>query len=105
MNFATKQRRTQRTFFFGFVCQCLFILAVMGLSRLCFAQEPPKFPVAVGSKVLGFGPLWVASKQGFFDRQGLDAQLVSVRGAETAVQAVASKSAYIAIPAPDLVMG
>ncbi len=102
MNFAAKQ---SGSYFLQLLCQCLFIFAVVQLSGPCFAQEQPKFPVAVGSKVLGFGPLWVASKQGFFDRQGLDVQLVSVRGTETAVQAVAGKSAYVAIPSPDLVMG
>ena len=87
------------------LCWCLVIFVVVVLSCPSFGQERAKFPVAVGSKVLGFGPLWVSSKQGFFDRQGLDVQLVLVRGTESAVQAVVGRSAYVAIPSPDLVIG
>lgn len=102
MNAGTEQRGSNllRMFY-----QCLIISVVIQLSGLSFGQERVKFPVGVGSKVLGFGPLWVASKQGFFDRQGLDVQLVLVRGADTAVQALAGGSAYVSIPAPDLVIG
>ena len=36
-----------------------------------WSQEKVKFPVGASSKTLGYGPLWVAWKQGFFDpRQG-----------------------------------
>lgn len=87
------------------LCWCLVIFVVVVLSCPSFGQERVKFPVGVGSKVLGFGPLWVGWKQGFFDRQGLDIQLVLVRGADTAVQALVGGSAYVAIPAPDLVIG
>src|SRR3972149_6481186 len=65
----------------------LVVFVVVVLTCPSFGQERVKFPVAVGSKVLGFAPLWVAAKQGFFDRQVLDVQLVLVRGTETAVQA------------------
>lgn len=87
------------------LCRCLVIFVAVVLSCPSFGQERVKFPVAVGSKVLGFAPLWVAAKQGFFDRQVLDVQLVLVRGTETAVQALAGGSAYVAIPSPDLVIG
>jgi len=83
----------------------LVVFVVVVLACPSFGQERVKFPVAVGSKVLGFAPLWVAAKQGFFDRQVLDVQLVLVRGTETAVQALAGGSAYVAIPSPDLVIG
>jgi NitT/TauT family transport system substrate-binding protein len=56
------------------------------------AQETIKFPVSVSSKTLGYGPLWAASKQGFFKRQGLDVELVLVRGAEKSVQALVARS-------------
>ncbi len=101
MNRGAKQTITS---FLPIFSRCLLVVFFIELSSPCFGQEQPKFPIAVGSKVLGFGPLWVASKQGFFNRQGLDAQLISVRGTETAVQAVAGKSAYVAIPSPDLVI-
>ncbi len=82
----------------------LVMLVLVVLTCPTYGQERMTFPVGVGSKVLGFGPLWVGWKQGFFDRQGLDVQLVLVRGADTAVQALVAGSAYVAIPAPDLVV-
>ncbi|MBM4260852.1 MAG: ABC transporter substrate-binding protein [Deltaproteobacteria bacterium] len=59
------------------------------------AQEKIKFPMAVSSKTLGYGPLWIASKQGFFDRQGLDVQLVVVRGSDKSVQALVGGSVQV----------
>ena len=56
------------------------------------AQEKVKFPVSVSSKTLGYGPLWAASRMKFFERQGLDVELVLVRGAEKSVQALVSRS-------------
>jgi hypothetical protein len=44
------------------------------------SQEKVKFPVGASSKTLGYGPRWVAWKQGFFDQQGLDAQVILLRG-------------------------
>ena len=57
-------------------CALVTTLA-LGLAE---AQERAKFPVSVSSKTLGYGPLWAASKQGFFQRQGLDVELILVRG-------------------------
>ncbi len=34
--------------------------------------EKFQFPVSASSRVLGYAPLWVADKKGFFERQGLD---------------------------------
>ena len=45
-------------------------------------QEKVKFPVSASSRTLGYSPLWVAHRQGFFDQQGLDVQLVVVSGAD-----------------------
>jgi NitT/TauT family transport system substrate-binding protein len=60
-----------------------------------YAQEKIKFPMAVSSKTLGYGPLWLASKQGFFERQGLDVQLVVMRGSDKAVQALVGGSVQV----------
>jgi NitT/TauT family transport system substrate-binding protein len=65
---------------------------VTTLTASAEAQERAKFPVSVSSKTLGYGPLWAASKQGFFERQGLDVDLVLVRGAEKSVQALVARS-------------
>jgi ABC-type nitrate/sulfonate/bicarbonate transport system substrate-binding protein len=68
------------------------------------SQEKVKFPVGASSKTLGYGPLWVAWKQGFFDRQGLDAQVVLLRDTPPAVQALVAGSVYVGGATPDAVM-
>ena len=65
------------------------------------AQDKFKFPVSASSKTLGYSPLWVASKQGFFDRQGLDVQLVLVSGADKSVMALVGGSVYVSSGAID----
>jgi ABC-type nitrate/sulfonate/bicarbonate transport system substrate-binding protein len=50
---------------------------------------------------LGYGPLWVASKMGFFDRQGLDVELLVIRASDVGVQALAGGSLEIAGSASD----
>jgi ABC-type nitrate/sulfonate/bicarbonate transport system substrate-binding protein len=68
------------------------------------AQEKVKFPVGASSKTLGYGPLWVAWKQGFFDQQGLDAQVILLRGTPPTVQALVAGSVYVGGATPDAVM-
>ena len=70
----------------------VFILILSASPGL--AQEKVKFPVGASSKTLGYGPLWVAWKQGFFDQQGLDAQVVLLRGTPPTVQALVAGSVY-----------
>ena len=69
------------------------------------AQEKIKLPVGASSKTLGYSPLWVASKQGFFDRQGLDVQLVLMSGADKSVLALIGGSVYVSSGAIDAVIG
>ena len=61
-----------------------------------FAQEKIKLRVSSATKTLGYGPLWVASKMGFFDRQGLDVDLVVIRASDVGIQALAGGSLEIA---------
>lgn len=70
----------------------------------CLSQEKVKFPVGASSKTLGYSPLWVASKQGFFDRQGLDAQVILLRGTPPAIQALVAGSVYVSGVTPDAVI-
>ena len=63
---------------------------------LCFAQEMTKLRVSVPTKTLGYGPYWVAAKMGFFARQGLDVDVVVIRGADVNVQALVGGSIDIA---------
>lgn len=73
-----------------------FASCFLSLAVLCFAQEMTKLRVSVPTKTLGYGPYWVAAKQGFFSRQGLDVDLVVIRGADVNVQALAGGSIDIA---------
>jgi len=66
-----------------------------------FAQERVKLRVSSATKTLGYGPLWVASKMGFFDRQGLDVELVVIRASDVGIQALAGGSLEIAGSASD----
>jgi NitT/TauT family transport system substrate-binding protein len=70
-----------------------------------FAQDKPKLPISASSKTLGYSPLWVALKQGFFDRQGLDVQLVLVSGADKSTMALMGGSVYVSSGAIDSVIG
>lgn len=65
-------------------------------------QSKVTFPISASSKTLGYSPPWIALKQGFFAQQGLDVQLVLVRGADTSTQALISGSTYLAAGAADV---
>lgn len=69
----------------------LLLLAV----QLAPAQDKPRIYLGASSKTLGYGPLWVAVKKGFFEQQGLDAQLVLLRGTPMNVQALAANSLHV----------
>jgi ABC-type nitrate/sulfonate/bicarbonate transport system substrate-binding protein len=77
---------------------------VLTVSASSIAQEKVKFPVSASSKTLGYSPLWVASKLGFFDREGLDAQLVLVSGADKSTMALLGGSVYISTGGTDTVV-
>ena len=57
------------------------VVLISSLSSAAMSQDKPKIPISASSKTLGYSPLWVASKVGFFDKQGLDVQVVLVNGA------------------------
>jgi NitT/TauT family transport system substrate-binding protein len=65
------------------------------------AQERVKLRISSATKTLGYGPLWVASKMGFFDRQGLDVELVVIRASDVGIQALAGGSLDMAGSASD----
>jgi ABC-type nitrate/sulfonate/bicarbonate transport system substrate-binding protein len=78
------------------------LLLLFVLSSLpCWAQEKTKLRVSSATKTLGYGPLWIASKMGFFDRQGLDVDLVVIRASDVGIQALAGGSLDIAGSAAD----
>jgi NitT/TauT family transport system substrate-binding protein len=65
------------------------------------AQERIKFPVGVSSKVLGYGHLWAAWRLKYFEREGLDAEVVLMRGTAPAVQAMIANSISAGLVAND----
>jgi ABC-type nitrate/sulfonate/bicarbonate transport system substrate-binding protein len=64
-------------------------------------QEKPRIFLGASSKTLGYSPLWVAARKGFFDQQGLDVQLVLLRGVPMTVQALAAGSLHFGSGGPE----
>src|SRR5262245_37991183 len=65
------------------------------------AQERVKLRISSATKTLGYGPLWIASRMGFFAKQGLDVDLVVIRASDVGIQALAGSSLEIAGSASD----
>ncbi len=84
-------------------------LAILGMAVFFtttgLAQEKVRFPIAESSKTLSYGPLWVASKMGFFDREGLDVPIVTMRGSPLVIQALTADSIYVANATVDTLIG
>jgi NitT/TauT family transport system substrate-binding protein len=60
------------------------------------AQEKFRFPIGESSKTLSYGPLWVAAKMGFYEREGLDVPIITMRGSPLTIQALTADSIHIA---------
>jgi NitT/TauT family transport system substrate-binding protein len=76
-------------------------LGVLFIALPSLAQERAKLRVSSATKTLGYGPIWVAAKKGFFAQQGLDVEMVVIRGSDVAVQALAGGSVEISGSASD----
>ncbi len=72
------------------------VLLIALLAFKTFAQEKVKFPIGESSKTLSYGPLWVAAKMGFFEREGLEVPIVTMRGSPLTIQALTADSIYVA---------
>ena len=72
-------------------CHCNALLLA-----LAPAQEKIRFPIGASSKTFSYGPLWLAQKLGYFEREGLDVQIVVMRGTPITLQALATDSIYAA---------
>lgn len=81
--------------------QAIVFSLLVAATSAASAQEKIQFPVGASSKTLGYSPLWVASKQGFFSQQGLDGQVILLRGTPQAVQALIAGSLYVASGGPE----
>jgi ABC-type nitrate/sulfonate/bicarbonate transport system substrate-binding protein len=75
------------------VASFLLALAVVAPAA---AQEKIRFPIGESSKTLSYGPLWVAAKMGFFEREGLEVPIVTMRGSPLTIQALTADSIYVA---------
>lgn len=53
----------------------LYLVVFLFLAASSWGQEKPKFPISVASKTVGFVPVWVAWKLGYFEREGLAVDL------------------------------
>ncbi len=77
------------------------LVLMLLLPGLGFTQERIKFPVGVSSKVLGYGHLWAAWRLKYFEREGLDVEVVLMRGTAPVVQAMIAGSISAALVAND----
>jgi ABC-type nitrate/sulfonate/bicarbonate transport system substrate-binding protein len=73
----------------------VFVVALI-LSSTGLAQEKFRFPIGESSKTLSYGPLWIAAKMGFFEREKLDVPIVTMRGSPLTIQALTADSIYVA---------
>jgi ABC-type nitrate/sulfonate/bicarbonate transport system substrate-binding protein len=74
----------------------ILLVFIVGISWPCLAQEKVKFPIGESSKTLSYAPLWVAGKMGFFEREGLNVPIVTMRGSPLTIQALSADSIYVA---------
>ena len=80
---------------FKLLAWVVFLIALVGEAQIARAQEPVKLRASVVAKTFGFGPLWVASKQGFFNQQKLDVEILLIRGSDVSTQALAGGSLQV----------
>jgi NitT/TauT family transport system substrate-binding protein len=78
-----------------------WLILLVLLPSAAVAQERVKFPIGVSSKVLGYGHLWAAWRLKYFERDGLDAEVVLMRGTAPAVQAMIAGSISAGLVAND----
>lgn len=77
------------------------VLACLLFANVCGAQERVKLRISAATKTLGYGPLWIASRMGFFAKQNLDVEVVVIRASDVGIQALAGGSLEIAGSASD----
>jgi len=81
----------------------LFFVVMFALP--CAAQEKFRFLIGESSKNLSYGPLWVAAKMGFFERENLDVPIITMRGSPLTLQALTAESIYGAAAGVDALIG
>lgn len=91
----TKQIRS------GFRACALAAVAMLGLVSPSLAAE--KFSVAISTWV-GYGPFYIAKKEGFFEKEGLDVSLVTMEDVKTRMPALAAGRVDLAATTVDAVL-
>ncbi len=76
--------------------RAIAVLVFLLTANICGAQERVRLRISSATKTLGYGPLWIASRMGFFAKQGLDVDLVVIRASDVGIQALAGDSLEIA---------
>jgi NitT/TauT family transport system substrate-binding protein len=79
----------------------IILLIIAPVVSTSMAQEKTRIFLGASSKTLGYSPLWVATKKGFFEQQGLDVELVLLRGMPMTVQALAADSLHFGSGGPE----
>jgi ABC-type nitrate/sulfonate/bicarbonate transport system substrate-binding protein len=64
---------------FGLLGSLALLIALVSQAPIIHAQETVKLRASVVANTFGFGPVWVASKQGFFNQQKLDVEVLLIR--------------------------
>lgn len=82
-------------------CAAIALLILLAGATLAGAQERAKIFIGPASKTLGYSPLWVGWKKGFFEQQGLDVEVVVLRGMPMVVQALAAGSIQFGCGGPE----
>lgn len=82
-------------------CAAIALLIFLAGATPAGAQERAKIFIGPASKTLGYSPLWVGWKKGFFEQQGLDVEVVVLRGMPMVVQALAAGSIQFGCGGPE----
>jgi len=79
------------------IAHAIALLVFVAMFALpCAAQEKFRLPMGESSKTLSYGPLWVAAKMGFFEREGFEVPIITMRGSPLTIQALTADSIYVA---------
>jgi NitT/TauT family transport system substrate-binding protein len=78
----------------------LLILVSLISAERSFAQKPQRVRVALSTPTPHMAPLWVAKDKKFFDKHGLDVQMILVSGGSLVAQMLASGEIQMTANAP-----
>ena len=80
---------------FGLIASIALLAALLSQAPSATLKKAIRLHASVVAKTFGFGPVWVASKQGFFNQQKLDVEVLLIRGSDVSTQALAGGSLQV----------